>query len=356
MGRARDPSPLGNRLGASTQVGAAAAVVGGAAIAGKLARDRRADSVRKAQQAFCLHLDESIPNGIRRIARGQLDQAHATLADSPKRELASAVHEVRKSFKRLRATVRLARGGIGDATYRHENTAFRDSGRRLSGVRDASVLIETLHELEKDSGEDLPPEPTLKLQERLDHEREQALASLRTDEAMVAAFVADIKHARARTASWTFDTEGFDALEPGLRRIYRRGRKAMRRAHSDPTDENLHEWRKRVKDLWHVEQIMRSAAPKKIKKLRKRTHALSDLLGDDHDLAELRLAVDRTPDSFADQVAQAAQIAVIDRRRKGLQKQAFATGKKVYRRSPKQFVRAIRRGWQSRVRPPATAA
>jgi hypothetical protein len=44
-----------------------------------------------------------------------------------------------------------------------------------------------------------------------------------------------------------------------LRRIYRRGRKAMQHAQADPTNENLHEWRKRVKDLWHAEQILRPA-------------------------------------------------------------------------------------------------
>lgn len=331
-------------------MGAAAAVLGAAAVAGKLAWDRRADSEREAEQAFRLDPDETIPDGIRRVARGQLEQAHAELSGSPKRKLPSAVHDTRKSLKRLRATVRLARGAIGDEIYRRENAAFRDTGRRLSGVRDASVLIETFDELEKASGDDLPRGATATLRERLEEERRQALESLCADDAVVAAVVADIEQARARTAAWTFETEGFEALEPGLRRIYRRGRKAMRRAQADPTDENLHEWRKRVKDLWHVEQIMRSAAPKKMKKLAKRTHALSDLLGDDHDLAELALFVRRHPDSLNDRVARAGQTAMIERRRNQLQRRAFALGQKLYRRSPKQFVKAIERRWRNKLK------
>jgi CHAD domain-containing protein len=130
----------------------------------------------------------------------------------------------------------------------------------------------------------------------------------------------------------------------------------MRRAQADPTDRNLHEWRKRVKDLWHAEQIMRPAGPKKMKKLARRTHALSDLLGDEHDLAELRRYVGRHRNSFDGHVAQAAQIAVIDRRRNQLQRRAFELGQKLYRRNPKRFVRAIERGWRNRGRAPAAAA
>ena len=356
MPRTPDISLGNGGSGASREVGAAAAVVGAAAIARKLVWDRRADAELEAEQAFRLYRDETIPDGIRRVARGQLDQAHAELAEAPKRKLAAAVHDTRKSLKRLRTTVRLARGAIGDEIYRRENAAFRDSGRRLSGVRDASVLMETLDELETVSGDDLPCGATAKLRERLENERKQALESLSADDAVVTAVLADIEEARTRTAAWTFETQGFEALEPGLRRIYRRGRKAMRCAQADATNENLHEWRKRVKDLWHAEQIMRPAAPKKLKKLAKRTHALSDLLGDDHDLAELRLSVGRHPDSFDDRVAQVAQMAVIDRRRNELQRQAFALGPKLYRRSPKRFVEAMERRWRNHVQPPAAAA
>jgi hypothetical protein len=92
-----------------------------------------------------------------------------------------------------------------------------------------------------------------------------------------------------------------------------------------------------------------------MKKLARRTHALSDVLGDDHDLAELRLFVERHPECFDDNVAGAAQIAVIDRRRSQLQRQAFDLGQRLYRRSPNRFVKAIERGWRKRAVPSAAA-
>ena len=332
----------------SKEVAGAAALVGAAAVGGKFAWDTRAGSKRDAERAFHLYKKEDIPDGIRRIARGQLEQAHDDVRGAPKRGLGDAVHDARKAFKRLRATVRLARGAIGDDTYRRENTVFRDAGRRLSGVRDASVLIETLDDLKKFSGDALPAGATARLRGRLDDERKQALASLQGDDALVAAVIADIEQARTRTAAWTFESNGFDALVPGLRRIYRRGRKAMQRAEADPTTENLHEWRKRVKDLWHAGQILRPASPKRMKKLARRTHALADLLGDDHDLAELRLYVGRHGNDFGDRMTQAALMAVIDRRRKELQRRAFRLGPHVYGRSPKRFVEAVRRHGRKR--------
>ena len=333
---------------ASKAVAAAGALVGAAAVGGKVAWDKRAGSKRDAERAFRLYEEEAIPDGIRRIARGQLERAHDELGDSSKRRLSDAVHESRKAFKRLRATVRLARGAIGDDTYRRENRAFRDAGRRLSGVRDASVLIETLDEIESACGEFLPTGATTRLRGRLEDERKRALDSLHEDDALVTAVLAEIEHARTRTAAWTFEAEDFAALAPGLRRIYRRGRKAHQRAQADPTTENLHEWRKRVKDLWHAEQILRPAAPKKMKTVAQRTHALADLLGDDHDLAELRSYVVRHHSGSDDRMAQVALMKVIDRRRTELQSQAFRLGSQLYERKPKRFVKAVRREGRKR--------
>ena len=166
--------------GTKKEVAAAAAALVGAAAAvgGKLVLDKRANSKHESERAFRLYKDEPTPDGIRRIARGQLDQAHDELADRPKRNPATALHDTRKGFKRLRATVRLARGALDDETYRRENIAFRDAGRCLSGVRDASVLLETLDALETASGNDLPREATIRLRAQLKDEREQALESL----------------------------------------------------------------------------------------------------------------------------------------------------------------------------------
>ncbi|HEX8854960.1 MAG TPA: CHAD domain-containing protein [Thermoleophilaceae bacterium] len=336
------------------EAAAAAAVAGVAAAGGKLALDRRSKRIDE-ERCFRLRVDEAVPDGIRRIARGQIERAHDELESASGRKIGPAVHEARKSLKRLRAAVRLSRDAIGDERYRQENTAFRDAGRRLSGARDAKVLIETLDSVEGAAGDELTAGMSAGLRAQLETEHEAALESLR-ERGATAAVLGDLEKARALVATWTLATDGFDSIEPGLRRIYRRGRNAMQAVAEEQSTENLHEWRKRVKDLWHATQIVRPASPGRMKKMSRRLHDLSDLLGDDHDLAVLRAYVNRHPQCLEDRDQQAALVAVIERRRGLLQGKALSLGSTLYEQSPKEFTRSLSRRWRKRVGKPRRLA
>ncbi|MGH2917994.1 MAG: CHAD domain-containing protein [Solirubrobacteraceae bacterium] len=328
---------------------AAAAVAVAGAAGGKLVHDRRsADRSGEPDRAFKLRRDEFVPDGIRRIARGQLDSAHEQLDGASRRGLAEAIHEARKHLKRLRACLRLTRDAIGEDTYDRENTAFRMAGRRLSAGRDAAVLVETLDGLRERFATELSPQTTDALRGQLDDEHERSLAQMRNSGEDIAAALGTIGDARARTPAWTLASDGFEALAPGLKRVYRRGRRRMRTADGDPTTEHLHEARKRVKDLWHAAQVLRPAAPKRMKRLASDAHGVADLLGDDHDLAVLREYVERHPQCFEDDDRRQALLALIDRRRGALQRKALRQGRRLYKRSPKRFVADIERGWRKR--------
>ena len=158
----------------------------------------------------------------------------------------------------------------------------------------------------------------------------------------------ELEEARVRSVSWKYDSEGFEALQPGLQRLYRRGRRSMRAAVVEPSDEHFHEWRKRAKDLWHALQILRPAAPKRMKARADRAHRLSDLLGDDHDLALLREHVAKTAFPAEQEATRTALLSVIDRRRGSLQREALKLGARVYGRRPKRFARSVARRWQKR--------
>jgi CHAD domain-containing protein len=350
MAKARETG-LAGAVGPRRELFGAAALAGAAAVGGKLAWDKLSANHAGSKDGFRLRADEAVEAGIRRIAGEQLEGAHAGLRRAPKRKLSGAVHDARKRLKRVRATVRLARGALGEEVYRRENTLLRDAGRRLAGVRDAAVLIETLDGLEKVAKAELPAGATTGLRRRLEREREQALRGLRDDQAKLGAVLSDLESARARAAAWPLRSSGFDALGPGLRRTYRRGRKAMRRAETQLTSENLHEWRKRVKDLWHALQILRLAAPNRMPKLARRAHRLADLLGDDHDLAQLRQYAMTHLDLFDDRAPLVALMRAIDRRRTQLQRQAFKLGSRLYSRRPKRFVKAVERGFGKHAQP-----
>jgi CHAD domain-containing protein len=248
----------------------------------------------------------------------------------------------------MRTTVRLSRDAIGEETYDRENAALRIAARRISAPRDAQVLLETLDALTARFAQELATSATTGLRDRLERDRHIATASLTATAGDLGATREAIADALGRTPAWTFERDGFDALRPGLERIYRRGRDAMRTARADPTPDNLHEWRKRVKDLWHAAEIVGEARPEQLGRVARRAHRLSGLLGDHHDLHVLRTYVTAHPQCFDDEPSRQALLAVVDRRSARLGQRALARGRKLYAEKPKRFVRDIGRGWRKR--------
>jgi CHAD domain-containing protein len=346
---------LGN--GARPVVGRAAVgavAVGATAAAGKALLDRAsAHRDRRAKRAFSLVADETVPDGVRRIARGQLEAAIDFLGGDGDRE--AAVHETRKSIKRTRTVLRLARGDLDAATYRFENDTLRNIARRLAVSRDSQVMVETLEAVSERFSAEIPLEQLEGFRSRLRTEHEEAQRRLETDRLLLDSAIRQLEAARARVPGWTLAHDDFRALAPGLRRIHRRGRRAFGRAREEPSTENLHELRKRAKDLWHAMQILRNAAPSKLRKIRRGAHELSDLLGEHHDLAVLRTTALRHRREFTDPAALAALLGVIDRRRAQLERQAREEADPLYATKPKALVRSVERRWRERMRGGAEA-
>jgi CHAD domain-containing protein len=313
-------------------------------VAGKLAWDRlHTGADGDLAREYRLHEGESVPDGIRRLSRGQLDNAVESLEGASDRELGEAVHEARKALKRLRASLRVTRAALGEETYQRENAAFRQAGRRLAAPRDTAVLIETLDGVNESAGDELPEAAIRRFRAGLEAEHEQALEALRSDG--LRPVLVELGSARLRTGGWTFGASGFDALAPGLRRVYRRGRRRMRAAAGETSDENLHEWRKRVKDLWDHLRIVRGANPEVLVPDADRAHELSDRLGDHHDLAVLAEDVTQRDKTLHQGIQAQAIRSAIRRRQAELVAEAFKIGEPIYAEKPKQFSRRIESYW-----------
>jgi CHAD domain-containing protein len=307
----------------------------------RVARERRAEEERALdrRRKFRLHGGEGVADGLRRIARAQIDGAVEGLRDRDGTDVGEAVHDARKSFKRLRALVRLARDELGTETYRRENTAFRDAGRGLAGARDAKVLVETLDGVTEAFADELPDDAFAPLRARLVTEAKAAHDRLEDDEDALREVLDALASARARVETWPLDSQaGYDMLGPGFARIYRRGRRARKAAARDTNAETLHELRKRVKDLWHAAQIARPVAPKTMRKLARRASKLSDVIGDDHDLAVLRETAAARADALSAEERELLQ-TLIDRRRRRLQEEALARACRLYAAKPKKLAR-----------------
>jgi len=284
-------------------------------------------------RAYRLNEDEPLPQGIRAVARGRIDHAIDELRGKTDSTPEEAVHEARKDMKKLRALLRLARGELGKETFSRENACFRDAARELAGTRDSDVMLETLGALE------LPPGVGFDLRKAIEVERRQNGAGERVRAARDA--VAILKEARKRVDDWPLQRNSFDALAGGVDRAYRRGRRALKSARREPSVEALHEWRKRVKDLWYHHTLLRALWPPVMAAIGDEAHELSDRLGDDHDLAVLA--------SWVSENAQAGPdlFEAVERRRAKLQAEAFALGARVYAEKPRAFVGRLGRLWDA---------
>jgi CHAD domain-containing protein len=291
-----------------------------------------------ADRTYTLEPDRPLAAEVRRVARGRLSHALDELRGAGT-DRDEAVHEARKDLKKLRSLLRLVRAEIGDEAYRTENRRLRDAGRRLSGVRDAQVVVEALDGLagREEAG------AYRGLREVLEARR----SSVEQDRGAREDAVAALEQALRRVADWPLERDGWEALEPGLRRQYRRGRRAMRAALEDPTTEALHEWRKRAKDLWYHLRLLRGAFPAPLDAAAQEAHLLSDHLGDDHDLAVLLETARGLPEALGGPRGLAAFEAALGRRRAELQAEAFALGRRMYAEPAGAFVKRMGAYWRA---------
>lgn len=291
--------------------------------------------------SYRLGISEPLADSVRACAREQLHGA-ATLLERPGDDPVEAVHAARKHLKKARALLRLVREQLGDDVYRSENGALRDAAARLSQTRDADVLVATVEALADDAAGKLPAAALTTLRDALQAEADAGRAGATAPDA--AAVADELRAAHARVADWPLDGAGWEPVVAGISRAYARGRKERAAAEAEPTVERLHEWRKRVKDLWYHHRLLKPVWPPVLKAYGEEAHVLSELLGDDHDLAVLRERLERADDLPPEVVASLDELlALLDRRRDALQARARRIAARLYAEKPAAFERRIAR-------------
>ncbi len=292
-------------------------------------------------RSYRLKTKEDPSEGLRRIAQGRAEKAVERLEEVEGDELAAAIHGARKDLKKLRGALRLVRHELGEKRFKAENRRYRDAGRLLSGSRDAEVKLETLTHLHQRSPQ-LPDRAVEQWEGMLETERDELAASARDDrDGQIAGAIEAIEKGQGKIRQWSLRTDSWDLVGPGLSRTYGDGRQAMKRVLADASAGNVHQWRKRAKDLWYQLRIVRKAWPELLGETIDQTHELTELLGDHHDLAVLAADLGgRTELGDRD-----AFEAAIERRQEELLDAALDLGRRLYAERPKAFRRRLKRYW-----------
>jgi CHAD domain-containing protein len=306
---------------------------------------KKAGSRRKAKrppaQASLARRDANRTLGVgfaRQLALLRLDAAIAIVtqrgAVSDK-----GIHETRKAIKRVRALLRLLRPAIPATVFDACKDGLREAARSIADARDAKVVADTLRVLTRQS--------------RISHasvslrDAGTARAAKAPRQGTVAQRIAALSYlseVRDQLAAVALSSNAWSLLGAGVRAIYSRGRRRMPVRERNATTEDLHQWRKDVKAYWHALELFQAANPAKPNADVRDARRLSDILGQDHDLALLESRIVKRAGAKRAK-AYGVLLKTIVARRVRLQKRARKLGVSLYSGSPKEVERKLRAEW-----------
>ncbi len=284
---------------------------------------------------FHLKKTEPLDKGVRRVCREHLGEALKRLRKS---RHPAAIHGVRKEIKKLRALLRLVRGGTGRGDHRKTEDALRRAADRLAASRDARVMLQAFGQLAGGKAARRFP----KIWRALQKNRHREARRFRNNKSIAAARK-NLQKTDRRWAGLKIKLSGWAAIEPGLRESYGRGRQTSELARRQPSLEHFHEWRKQVKNFWHQLRLLCPAWPAAARALVDRLELLGELLGKEHDLSLLKQFIAAR---CTDQAVEAAALnRLIEASQKKLRAAALKLGARLYAETPAAVCRRLGNDW-----------
>ena len=199
----------------------------------------------------------------------------------------------------------------------------------------------------------IEPESLAPLRQRLEDHKERVAAGAQALDEQLALARTALVAGRERVPQWELPSElghedaGWSLIGPGLRKTYKRGRRGMQEAYSEPSVAAFHEWRKRAKYLRYQLRLVRRGWPRVLKATHKEVKGLGDLLGDDHDLAVLEQIIEEAEAEPGQADSEQILLALAAQRSEQLRDAAYGLGSRCTPRSRSIVDRRLQRYWQA---------
>ena len=298
--------------------------------------------------AYQFLADSTVEANVRRILDEQLDKAIQQLSETFQDTPEQAIHKARKHLKKGRSMLRLVQRSMGKKAYKQESSCLRDIGRSLAPVRDGAVYPVTLTTLLETYGLALDANGFSKLKENLVDSYQHSLHELSDRDQLIVTLIGDLKDSKDRLNQLTLNQSGWKAISQSLRQVYGQGQERFKTAYDDGDDEAFHEWRKRVKDLWHSTCLLKQVWPPIMDAFEAEIHQLAELLGDDHDIAALRhFLLNHSKDVVVKDVHLQVLLPLMEHRQSKLHHRARGLGQKLYGEAPKAFAHRMASYWHA---------
>ena len=291
---------------------------------------------------FYLKKHEAAGDGIRRINRALCRHVHR-LIDDESLDADTAVHELRKCVKKLRAVLRFSKPALQADVLKRTDRALRDFARRFSGTRDSAVMVKSFDSLMKHYQPYLNEDEMLPVRQSLQQRHVLAMASHQEEadpDSLRAAFRQVerlLKQAGKASMSRT-------AMLSGVRDVYARGRRLYFELAQDPSTDNSHELRRQAKYLLYQLTLLARQLPSGAQPLIDELGELGELLGDDNDMSVLVDTLNRNPLICCNRVRAELIASLAETRRIALLTAALRLSQRIYRHKPGRFIRELESG------------
>lgn len=292
--------------------------------------------------SFRFKVKEPLAEGMQRIALEQIEIAQGELRSNADAE--AAVHNARRALKRLRALLRLVRPALSEAEYRRQSQRFAGIGRQLSGERDRHVMRQTLKKLTAET-QGVSEEFTAAFEAAL---AQAPAASGRSGGDARASAARALVSARKSLGGVLEQLDAQQVFE-GMKAVYRRGRRLHRRCHAPAdgqvaTGEDFHALRKAVQQHWRHMQLLSRSWPDALGARAAEAKALSQILGEDHDLHVLSTFLSAHADALP-QEARAALLAAAARAQTALRERARLHADRLFAERARDLTDRLRAYW-----------
>jgi hypothetical protein len=226
--------------------------------------------------------------------------------------------------------------------YRAAVKCLRRANRVLGPVSDRRAVIEAIDTLAAGRRSRAGKALLLPIRSALEARRARQESSPSTRRAFQSVAL-DLMRQRGGVNKWDLEAEGFRAIARGLERVYRRGRRSMRRALKGQQPEAYHTWRLRVKDQWYHVRLLRGRSRSLPDE--QRLAALDACLGEQHNLVLLRDAIAADRMIFGAHAAACVQLA--DKEQRAVERRARRLAAGIYREKPLRYRKRLKRHWRA---------
>ena len=292
--------------------------------------------------AYVLRAGESTAAGIKRVIEEEIEAAAAQLSQRSIARRDEAIHEARKSVKKIRAALRLVEDDLGEL-FQRENRRLRDTGRQLANFRDAAASIEIFDKAIAALG-DHPGKNDLSSIRRVLQRYKREGAQGAALKAVLDKLVTLLGSTNKRVHKWPLAADGLPIIAKGLERTFQRGRKAMAAAHEEGSPESYHDWRKRVKDHWYQLMLLENLWTGEMREQMKTLKELETCLGDDHDLVLLLESLNAKHADFKPKDLESFLTAAGHHQKK-LRERAASLGHEIYHETAADFIERVDKQW-----------